>query len=210
MRIERLEPDHAFSRQSQRELEALLRQPADNKVRPCPGCSVPCPCCGSPTCTCNCSSACPYAPEEMSSDPHDHPIEPGIVPLVYSLHTVPECRPCWSCEGHEDSSGRLRKLPRAWFYVRSLVHADLVAEYLAELRIARKLSHPWLLCVVNWGNAVDTAFSIEPKLIPDQEPILHRLRRDVRTIAGGLLADIKLLARRRMADLEAVLTGTSR
>ncbi len=133
----------------------------------------------------------------MSSDPSLHPIERGITPLVFSLYTSRVCQPCWSCEGHTDASGKVRKIPRAWFYVRSLVFADLVAQYLGELAVSRKLSQPWMLRVVNWGEAEDTALSIEPKLAPDQEPVLHRLRGDVVTIADNFLADIRQLARRQ-------------
>ncbi len=137
----------------------------------------------------------------MSSDPDKYPIERGIVPLVYSLYSARVYQPCWSCEGHVDATGKLRKLPRAWFYVRSLVFADLMAQHLGELHTAGQLSQPWLLRVVNWGEAVDTALAIEPWLVPDQEPVLHRLRRDVLTIATDLLAGVKQLARRRISSL---------
>ncbi len=211
MRIGRLAPDRAYYGQVRRELEGLLREPTDKQVRPCPECRIACPCCGSATCTCNCSSACPYAPGQMSSDPDKYPIEPGIVPLVYSLYTLRECRPCWSCEGHREPSGnRVRKLPRVWFYARSLVYPDLMTEYLTELRAARKLFHPWVLCVVNWGDALDTAFSIEPRPITDEGPVLDRLRRDVRSIAVDLPAEIRRLARRRVVRLEAALKATLR
>ena len=47
------------------------------------------------------------------------------------------------------------------------------------------------------------AFAIEPRLVPDREPVPHRFRRDVLTIAADLAAGVKHLARHRISNLEA-------
>ena len=99
MRIDGLGPDPAFYREYRNDLELLLRQAGDHDARPCPGCTIRCPKCGSHSCTCNCTSACDVAPRMMSSDPDDHPVESGIVPLVYAFYSLRLTPPCWSCEG---------------------------------------------------------------------------------------------------------------
>lgn len=140
----------------------------------------------------------------MSSDPDQYPVEEGIIPLVYALNTLRVCQPCWSCEGHYGPLGVLRKLPRVWFYSRSLIYPDVLAEYLSELRIKRRLASTWNLCVVHWGESMAsaaTAFSIEPKFTTDDAPKLDALRADVRTIAADLSSNVKHLARRRLAHL---------
>ncbi len=203
MKIEPPEPDAPFYRERQRDLENLLRQPTAAQARPCPDCDVPCPCCGSPSCTCGCSSDCAEAPRQLSVEPDLYPIEAAILPLVYALSALRVCKPCWSCEGHYDAAGKLYKLPRVWFFARSITIPDVIAEHLARLRSERRLAYPWMVSVVPRGDSLDTAYSIEPKLGPDSDPNLARLHHDVRTIADDMREKIEPITRRRIGELDA-------
>ena len=200
-----MEPDANFVRQSRQDLAYLVHEVENNGSRPCPGCVVPCACSGSPTCGCRCSAECEYAPRQMSSDPDDHPIEPGIVGLVYALETLRVCQPCWSCEGHNDPAGALHKLPKVWFFARSVMYPDLIAEYLADLDIARKLASPWQVRVVRWDDALATAYSIEPRIDRHDVPPLGRLRADIRKLSRTMKYEIAGIARRRIAALDRFL-----
>jgi hypothetical protein len=132
----------------------------------------------------------------MSSDPDDFPIETGIAPLVYILHSINGCDPCWSCEGHTDGNQRLKRLPQVWFTTESLAIVRLIQELLEDLRIKRKLSGPWRLRVTCTDNfeSPHTTFSIEPELEPGAKAELGRLHKDIRTIADRFRADIRHLA----------------
>jgi hypothetical protein len=137
----------------------------------------------------------------MSSAPEEHPIEAGIVPLVYAFHNLRLIPPCWSCEGHYNKAGELGKLPRVWFYARSLAYPNLIAESISEPRIAKQLSQPWQVCLVRWNDAVDVTFSIEPRIKPRDEPRLERLRDDVKIIARALESGLKRISRHWIAQL---------
>ena len=210
MRIKGPDPDPAFHRDYRGDLELLLRQPTSREARPCPGCDLVCPKCGSQSCNCNCSPDCEAAPGMLSSDPDEHPIEADIVPLVYALYSLRMTPPCWSCEGHYNRQGELDKLPRVWFYARSLAIPNLLAELLAEPRIAGKLSLPWHVCLVSWSEGIDVTFSVEPKVNPTDDPQLNLLRRDVRTIAESLEADMKIMSRHRISQLDKALGAARR
>lgn len=201
MRIKQLACDPAARRQVREDLETLLRQPSDKQARPCPDCRIPCPKCGATNCTCACSPHCPQAPRQLSSDPEAFPIEAGIVPLVYGLSSLRLCPPCWSCEGHLDRSGALHKLPRVWFYCRSVVYPSVIAEYLSNLLVARKIRVPWQVNMVHWGEQLESTFSIEPALDPAKPHLLEQLQQDVRVIAADFHQDIRLLTNSRMRKL---------
>ncbi len=132
----------------------------------------------------------------MSSDPDNFPIETGIAPLVYVLHSMDGCDPCWSCEGHTDANLRLKRLPQVWFTTESLAIVRLIQELLEDLRIKRKLSAPWRLRVTCTDNfeSPHTTFSIEPELEPGSKAEIARLHKDIRTIAESFRADIRHLA----------------
>ncbi len=205
MRIKRLAPDPAACRSRRQALEDLLGQPTDRQVRPCPGCRIRCPCRGSPVCTCGCSSACAHAPRQLSSEPDTFPIEPGILPLVYALSSLRVIFPCWSCEGHFHDSGAFRKLPGVWFFARCLAYPSVIAAHLSDLRIAGKLARPWHVRVVDWGDDVESTFSIEPEASAMDDPGLDRLRRDVHVISADLQTHVKRLAAGLVSALDAAL-----
>ncbi|MEE8213062.1 MAG: hypothetical protein V3R79_00580 [Alphaproteobacteria bacterium] len=153
-------------------------------------------------CTCGCSSACAHAPGHLSSGPDTCPIEPGILPLVYGLSSLRVVFPCRSCAGHTGGSGAVLKRPGVWFFVRSPATPGVIAEPLSQLRIAGKLARPWHVCVVRWGDDVETTFAIEPEAPAIDGP---GLRRGVRVISAGLQTHVKRLAAGLVSALDAVL-----
>ena len=205
MHIDGLDTDPAVLRGYRNDIERLHDQPSDGDARPCPGCNLTCPTCGSTSCVCNCSYHCDDAPLMMSSDPDDFSIEAGIVALVYAFNSLRLTPPCWSCEGHYNKSGDLYKLPKVWFYVRSMAYPDLISELLSDLAIARRLSLPWHVCVVSWGDSLDVTFAIEPRIDPMSKPELNKLRHDARVIADSLMSDIKAKARHRVYRINQIL-----
>lgn len=205
MRIESKKPSRATIDLWRQELEDLCRQPDDQSLRPCPGCVMPCTCSGSISCTCACHSGCGHAPASLSSDPVRFPIEPAIVPLVYALASLRVCQPCWSCEGHNDKGGVLHKLPRVWFFSKSVVYPDVLTRFLSLVKTTKKLSVDWQVCSVYWGGNLESTFSLEPKLHPGDRPALAELQADVKKIAANLHWDIKQIAAERADELRQQL-----
>ncbi len=107
-------------------------------------------------------------------------------------------RPFRSCAGLGGADGALWKVPRVWFYGRSVVHLRVLADALEERHLDRRLSMPW--CVVltfSDGDNADTTFSLEPGL--EASPPPHAaLQRDVDTIAGHL-RDVVLEEARKLS-----------
>lgn len=160
-------------------------------------CQSMCTQCGATNCRCNCSPNCAMAGQALSSDPEKHPIEPMIVPLVYVFKTLEVFTPCWSCEGHDDNSGKLWKLPRVWFYSESTVHVRLLAEVVQYLHVQNRLN-------VRWHVGVNTAEPSNPHTIFHLEPAveatpgltLESLREDVRTLSANIPAMMVSAAQR--------------
>jgi hypothetical protein len=143
----------------------------------------------------------------LSSDPEHHPIEAGILPLVFALRCLRVYEPCWSCEGHD---GGVPKLPRVWFYCRSLAYLKLLSELLADLRRTKALTSHWQVRLTfSTGDAPDPAFAIEPDLEPSAVPALRALQTDVRTIARELENGIKARARSQLGALRRGQTAVS-
>jgi hypothetical protein len=203
MKIEKLPPDPGFDAEAIKEFERLLEQPSENQLRPCESCDIPCPCCGSTSCACACTITCPQAPRTLSTDPEEHPIEEGIVPLVYALSTLRVVQPCWSCEGHNSPDGELYRPPSVWLYARSVFYPWLISEYLADLDNRGAIENPWHLCLVFFDpDNSDPTFVIEPDLGSIKKPELGSLQRDVRVIAEGLEAGIKGRARKSLVRIK--------
>ena len=199
MKIHELHSDPAHVLQCKKDLEHLLGQPSTQEVRPCPNCDIPCPCSSSRTCTCPCSDVCEHLPKQLSSDPKRYPLEEKIIPLVFAFCSLRVCQPYWSCEGHCSSTGEVSKIPRVWFYSRSLIYARLIDDYLSFLHFKKQISCPWHLCLTysSWAH-VDTAFSIQPDLTFLKEPKLRSLQMDANVIASGLVAKVTSSAKKTL------------
>ncbi len=183
MKIERRKDGRGRAAQIREELGEILHGGMDGV----PVCAPDCPK-ASPE---RCSRHCPDLPRMLSSDPENHPLESRIAPLVYELKRLEVFDPCWSCEGHNGADGALWKIPRVWFYCRSVVHLRVLADALEELHLDRRLSVPWrVVLTFSDGDNADTTFSLEPGSLAPRpagpRPPLAALQRDVDTIAGHL------------------------
>ncbi len=183
MRIERRKDGRGRAAQIREELGEILHGGMDGV----PVCAADCPRAGPG----RCSRHCPDIPRMLSSDPENHPLESRIAPLVYELKRLEVFDPCWSCEGHNGTEGALWKIPRVWFYCRSVVHLRVLADALKELHLDRRLSVQWrVVLTFSDGDNADTTFSLEPgSLAPGPgapRPPLAAMQRDVDTIAQHL------------------------
>lgn len=178
------------------EIKQVLTNPGTEGRVCSDDCKIICSDCGSIACQCMCHCECPQASESLSSDPEHFPIEPGIVPLVYSMTKDGTCTPCWSCEGHERPDGSLWKIPRVWFYCPSMIHLRLIGSGVHALFVVKKTRAPWQVVITHsdTGNT-DTTFSLEPALAPDAAVNLTDLQADVRTIAEAFSEFLKFEAR---------------
>ncbi len=192
MRIERRNNGGTRDDRIREELGDILRSDSDGT----PVCAPNCPN-ASPE---RCSRRCPDIPRVISSDPDNHPLEGAIAPLVYELKRLEAFHPCWSCEGHNGSDGKLWKIPRVWFYCESVVQLRVLADAVKELHLAERLSVPWRVTLTfsDEDNA-DTTFSLEPGL-DHKRPLLHALRRDIDTIAEHL-RDVTFTEARKLSRL---------
>ena len=198
--------DAKGSSQREADLRLLLAQPTDKQQRPCPGCDMACSCAKhSPACCCNCSSGCPQAPRMLSSEPDEHPIEPHVLPLVYSLTVARVIQTCWSCQGHVHPNGQIHKLPEVWFYSPSVTYPALLAQHLTKLHTVDELSAPWQVSVAPYSADGTTAmFLIKPELLPEvSEELLNGLQRDLHRIATSLPNHLRRLAQEMLEQLNA-------
>jgi hypothetical protein len=149
-----------------------------------------------------CSRHCPDIPRALSSDPDNYPLEPRVAPLVYELKRLEVFEPCWSCEGHNHADGTLWKVPRVWFYCRSVVHLRVLADGLKELQLQGRLQVPWHIVVTfsDLDNA-ETTFSLEP-CPGEARPVLGALQKDVETIAAHLHDQVFAEARKLSTSVE--------
>jgi hypothetical protein len=178
MKIDRRKDGRGRVAQVRQELGEILHGGMDGV----PVCAPDCPKAGPG----RCSRHCPDLPRMLSSDPENHPLESRIAPLVYELKRLEVFDPCWSCEGHNGTDGALWKIPRVWFYCRSVVHLRVLADALKELHLDRRLSVQWrVVLTFSDGDNADTTFSLEPSPVGPRPP-LAALQRDVDTIAQHL------------------------
>jgi hypothetical protein len=156
-----------------------------------------------PVCACNCPDydpavgchrSCHAAPLRLSSDP-SAPVEPLIAPLVFELKRLAVFHPCWSCEGHDNGSGQVWKLPRIWFYSNSVVHIRALAEAVDRLFAAGRVSARWrVVLTYSDPDNPDTAFSLEPE--PDGGRTLSELQADACALAEGIAVQFRAACER--------------
>lgn len=166
---------------------AKVSDPPARTGRVCdPSCNTVCSTCGAMDCACGCSRTCPDIGAVLTTDPK-FPIENKIAPLAFELKRLDVFQPCWSCEGHNDNTGRLWKIPRVWFYCDSVVHVRLLSDVLKSLEIKALISVPWQVRVTHSdeGNP-STTFSLEPAMGKDSNTTLPSLQDDAMAIAEHL------------------------
>jgi len=137
-----------------------------------------------------CSAHCSDAPALLSSDPA-YPVEVAVAPLVFALKQMGVFDPCWSCEGHYDTSGNLWKLPRVWFYADSVVHVRVLSHAIKDMFHKGRISHNWEVSVTHSDdNNLATTFSLQP-VLADGENSLGSLHRDIEAITQNLHAFVR-------------------
>ena len=133
-----------------------------------------------------CHRDCQAAPNQLSSEGFNSPVESLVAPLVFELKKLGAFYPCWSCEGHNDQSGSLWKIPRVWFYADSVVHIRALADAVDSLFRARLLSTRWeIVLTYSDSDNPDTTFSLEPESAGKCENLCD-LQNDLRVLAEGL------------------------
>jgi hypothetical protein len=138
----------------------------------------------------DCSRHCPDIPRALSCDPDNYPLEPRIAPLVFEFKRLDVFEPCWSCEGHSHADGTLWKVPRVWFYCRSVIHVRVLADGIKELHLTGLLRVRWHIVVTfSDPDNADTTFSLEPCL-DETPPALDALQGDIDTIAEHLRGQV--------------------
>jgi len=133
-----------------------------------------------------CHRNCRTAPRQLSSDPDNSPLEPLVAALVFELKKLGVFYPCWSCEGHENQSGKLWKIPRVWFYADSVIHIRALANAIDKLSNSRRLSVRWEIVVTHSdSDNPDTTFSLEPEAA-GRDKNLRELQNDLRVLSDEL------------------------
>jgi len=141
----------------------------------------------------SCVKECDEAQYALSSDPDNHPIELGILPLVASLKATGVFIPCWSCEGHMSFNGReLSRSPSVWFSCSSMAYLRLLEEYIGSQY--KSLSINWHIALVmqpSLREGTETLFSLQPNLSLVNNTPIKALHQDIEIIAKGLLGFLR-------------------
>jgi len=122
----------------------------------------------------------------LSSEGANSPVESLVAPLVFELKKLGVFYPCWSCEGHNDQSGKLWKIPRVWFYADSVIHIRALANAIDALFNSRRLSTRWKIVVTHSdSDNPDTTLSLEPETA-GKDRSLRDLQKDLGALSEGL------------------------
>ena len=193
MRINNDNPDEQQKRQLRQDLQLLLQQPSDKQLRPCPGCGIDTP--NVQADTTQCSSKCPMAARQMSSEPVRYPIEPAMVPLVYAFFSSRLMTPCWSCEGHNDAAGQSSKPPGLWFYSHAPFYPRLVAQFVNDLKARHRIHYDWSVRLLPFSQSTySLTYALEPLDFHPGVTRLTLLQQDMQTIAEHFNSGITTLA----------------
>lgn len=148
-----------------------------------------------PVCTDNCPAynpsvgchrLCQKAPLFLSSEPDSYPLDILVSPLVFEIKKLGIFEPCWSCEGHNDPSGNLWKIPRIWFYANSVVHIRVLADAIMQIYTKIGLNTKWVVEITHSDNDnPDTTFSLHPK-IENDDIDLKKLQADLETVHSNI------------------------
>lgn len=188
---------------SERELQELIEQPGAQELRPCPNCQLPSDSLSPTHNAVSCDVNCDNAPQALSSEPEQHPIEDNVVKIVFELSTLRLMQPCWSCEGHLNGQGKLWKLPQVGFYAASALYPKLLATYLTRLKNQKDLNYPWQVTIVDYGQTWGPTYQMEPALNQIEEDIeLPLLQADLQRISNGLAEQLKQEARRMLVNVQ--------
>jgi hypothetical protein len=94
---------------------------------------------------------------------------------------------CWSCEGHNDISGNLEKLPQIWFYTDSFMLLRVIDDCLSLLSAKSQLMVSWQLSTTFTAkSSKQNTFVLKPDLNLVYGVELHTLHKDIVVIADNL------------------------
>ena len=181
----------------------MLASPRPPETRICgTHCNEICPACGKRDCTCACTRDCRHIARALSSEPDRFPLEPGIASLVFALKCLGAFDPCWSCEGHNDVSGKLFRLPQVWFYCDSTVQVRLLSDALSDLSGGQRVRADWRVSVTySDDDNPKTTFALLPFLSDSRETSLIDLQKDVDTIAREIGPRILAASKKLLGQL---------
>ncbi|TPW18505.1 MAG: hypothetical protein FD130_204 [Halothiobacillaceae bacterium] len=204
MKIIKPNADCRHGPQAREELLWLMAQPTAAEAPPCPGCRL--------HAQLVCSSRCEQAPQQLSIDAINYPIETHVVPLVYEMAVMRVVQPCWSCEGHLSPTGELWKIPQVGFYAKSPIYAQLLLRHVSSLELQKQLTYLWHVALSDFGQSWDVVYTLEPNLNYDQSrhAQLHLLQRDLNTLAENLSSKIKSLAQTMLNESPEATMSSSR
>jgi hypothetical protein len=196
MKIIKPSTDSQHRQQAREDLMRLIAQPAAIESPPCPGCTL--------HSKLTCSSSCNQAPQKLSIDAINYPIETNVVPLVFELAAARLMQPCWSCEGHLNPKGELWKIPQVSFYSESPIYAQLLVRHISALRLQKQLTYPWHVALSDFGQTWDLTYTLEPNFNHGQnhQADIIQLQRDLNMLADNLCARLKILAQAMLEELQ--------
>ena len=93
------------------------------------------------------------------------------------------------------------RLPKVWFYSRSVLYPRLIAEFLNELKFRKLIHHEWGVRVLSFASELDTRFSISPEQNDVSIEVLEALQQESTTIATHLNKDIRKKAMYYLSNL---------
>lgn len=175
------------------DLTLFMQQPGPEQSAVCQGCTQ--------HSTANCSAKCLEAPQALSIDPIQHPIERNVVSFVYELAATRMLETCWSCEGHMGEDNELWKVPQVSFYAASPVYVKLLSLYLDELQNSKSLTYRWHIVITDFAQTNGLTYSVQPDLNLVKDPHLGLLQADLKTISESLHDKLKWQAQRMMDKL---------
>ncbi len=188
--------------QQKSELSLVMGQLSNHQNRPCKDCNRACSCSQSNHCNCDCSVNCSYVQNELSSEATSFPIEEKILPLVYAFNNMNVCQTCWSCEGHNDASGQLNKLPQLWFYSHSMILLRVMGDCISLLRSKKVTQYEWQLVIAYTAKDSEiNAFALKPDLNFVSQADLTTLQQDIKKIAAYLPQGLEQTCRRYYQEL---------
>lgn len=172
------------------DLALFIQQPGPEQAAVCQGCKQ--------HSAATCSASCQEAPNALSIDPIQHPIERNVVSFVYELAATRMLETCWSCEGHMGENNELWKVPQVSFYAASPVYVKLLSLYLDELQNSKSLTYRWHIVITDFAQTNGLTYSVQPDLNLVKDPHLGLLQTDLKTIAENLHQNLKSHAQKMM------------
>lgn len=198
MEIARVRPEFVSRAEAIAELERLLQAIQEPLQQPCPNCQHPDDA-GNPEL---CHWQCDDAPHALSTEPEKHPIEPHVLQVTFELSKLGLFQPCWSCEGHVDTSGKPYRQPQVVFYCANPVYALMLHEHIDLLHHGHHLHSRWHIGLTSLGQKMGVTYVLEPSVQAGSEVSLTELQEDLQVIGNKLAQHLRIISEARLASLK--------